>query len=87
MTFAAKEKSSELDYTISMLELLNDTELQAIQSVARIFIANPNVARPYQPMSEDQLLARIDTALEHIDAGLCQDAEVVEKELAAEFGL
>ena len=71
--------TSVLDSTIDMLQMLNDNELQAIQSLA--------AERPYQPLSGDQLLDRVDTALEHVSAGLYEDAEDVEKELVSEFGL
>ena len=80
-------KSSTYDATIDMLQLLNDSELSAIQSVAKVFIINPSVARPYQPLTEEQLLERIDTALKHINEGLYEDTELVEESLRAEFGI
>ena len=83
----AVASTSVLDSTVDMLQMLNDNELQAIQSVAKVFIMKPQVMRPYQPLSEEQLLARVDTALEHISDGLYEDAEDVEKELISELGL
>ena len=83
----AVASTSILDRTVDMLQMLNDNELQAIQTVAKIFIMKPQVMRPYQPLSEEQLLAHVDTALEHVSAGLYEDAENVEKELISEFGL
>ena len=83
----AVANTSVLDSTIDMLQMLNDHELQAIQSVARVFIMKPQIERPYQPLSEDQLLARVDAALEHVSAGLYENAEDIEKELISEFGL
>ena len=83
----AVANTSILDSTIDMLQMLNDNELQAIQSVARVFIMKPQVMRPYQPLSEEQLLSHVDTALEHVSAGLYENAEDVEKELISEFEL
>ena len=47
----------------------------------------PQASSPYRPLSEEQLLSHVDTALEHVSAGLYENAEYVEKELISEFGL
>lgn len=60
-------KTTMLDKTIDMLQILNDNELEAIQSVARVFIMNPQIDRPYQGLSEEQLLARVDASLENVE--------------------
>ncbi len=80
-------KSSTYDITVDMLQLLNDNELSAIQSVAKVFIMNPNVERPYQPLTEEQLLERVDTALQHVKEGLYEDVESVEDSIRSEFGI
>ena len=84
---AIAAKTSMLDKTIDMLQVLNDNELEAIQSVARVFILNPQINRPYQGLSEEQLLARVDASLKNIEKGLYEDAEKVEADLIAEFDL
>lgn len=83
----AAAKSSVFDSTVDMLQLLNDEELEAIQSVARVFIMNPQVQRPYRHLTEDEMISRVDLALTHVWAGLYEDAEAVEAEIAAEFDL
>ena len=84
---AVAAKTSMLDKTIDMIQILNDDELEAIQSVARIFIMNPQIDRPYQRLSEEQLIARIDASLENVRKGLYEDADKVEADLIAEFDL
>ena len=81
----ALSNTSALDRTVSLLQFLDEEELDIIQSVAREFIKKSQAA--YQPLTERQLLARIDTALDHVQQGMFQDAEDVENELRAEFGL
>ena len=78
---------SVLDNTVDMLQILDDNELEAIQSVAEAFISNSSVSRPYRPLSEDELLARIDHSIDQIEQGAYQDSESFENELVREFGL
>ena len=75
------------DNTVDMLQMLDDNELQAIQSVVKMLIAAPKTSRPYQPLTEDQLFERIDTALKHAEEGIYEDAEDAENEIRAELGL
>ena len=55
-------------------------------AVVRVFIMRPGVEQTYQPISEEQLIKRVDNVLAHVQAGLFEDAEDVERELRAEFG-
>lgn len=84
---AVATKPSILDNTVDMIQMLNDDELQAIQSVARVFIAKPNSDRIYKPLTEDQIVKRIDASLEQVSAGMYEDSEIAEQEIIAEFGL
>ena len=57
-----------------------------MEAVERDFILKPQVSDLYHPLSEEQLLSHVDTALEHVSAGLYENAEYVEKEFISEFG-
>lgn len=81
---------SMLDYTYDLLTELSDDELVAVQNVAIAFIKkgvgstvenSSGEVRPFQPQTEEQLLARIDHSLSQIDQGLYEDAEDVENEM------
>ena len=81
---------SQLDYTYDLISSLTDDELEAVQAIAIAFIKKdraPYIAEsrtsihPFQPQTEEQLLARIDRSLEQISMGLYRDVESVEDEL------
>ena len=62
-------------------------ELTAVNSIVEAFISDRSAANPYHPLSEEQLIERIDLSLKHVAQGLCQDSEKMEAELIAEFDL
>ena len=62
-------------------------ELTAVNSVVEAFISDRSAANPYHPLTEEQLIERIDLSLEHVAQGLCQDSEEMEAELIREFDL
>ncbi|MBR1559015.1 MAG: hypothetical protein IJ646_02115 [Clostridia bacterium] len=41
----------------------------------------------YQPLTEAQLIERVDTALEHVRNGQKNDSEIMEADLIAELGI
>ena len=89
-----KTKNMLLEDTIEMLRKLDENELKALQSVIRVFISkdeaeddNELVKDYYKPLTEAELIERIDRAIAQADAGLAVDSEIVEAEIMAEFGL
>ena len=62
-------------------------ELTAVNSVVEAFISDRSAANPFHPLTEEQLIERIDLSLEHVAQGLCQDSEEMEAELIREFDL
>ena len=87
---AKRAEMSMLDYTYDLLAEFSDDELLAVQSVAIAFIKNgikyndretSGIIRPFQPQTEEQLLARVDHSLSQIEQGLYEDAEDVENEM------
>ena len=89
MAMAARDLrwATELEKTNAMMLELTEDELQAIQSVAKVFIMNPSIERPYRPLSEEQLFQRINMAIKHAEQGQCRDSAEVEADLSKEFGL
>ena len=79
--------SDSLHQTMGLLEMLNEDELRAIQTVARVFIAQSGGANPFLPKTSAQIEERIDASLKQLEQGQYEDAEDVEKEIAAEYGL
>ncbi len=78
-------KVSLLEETLDMLHKLNLQELEIVQSVIKSLTAKDDDY--YQPLSEAEIISRIDEAIAQVDAGLSFDAEEVEKEIIREFGL
>ena len=80
-----KENVSVLEETIDMLRKLDFQELEAVQAVIKVFLSKDDDY--YKPLSESEIIARIDEAITQVDAGYFYDAEETEKEIIAEFGL
>ena len=85
---------SQLEYTYDLLTGLSDDELEAVQRVAIVFLKKnrehmisekSETVIPFQPQTEEQLLARIDRSIAQIDAGLCEDLDSVVNEMLAEI--
>lgn len=72
---------STLDTTISMIQLLSDSDLEAIQGIAKAFLAKSDISKIYEPLTEEEFLAKVDASIEHGKQGKYRDAETVEKEL------
>ena len=74
-----------LQNTIDMLSELNEYELNAVQSVIKVIISKQD--NYYKPLSEKELLSRIDSSLEQLDNGFVEDSEKMEDEITSEFDL
>lgn len=78
---------SELDQTIDVIESMTDEELHAIRTVAVIIMSKKVADRPFCRLTEEAFFAHVDEGLAELDAGLGDDSELVNREIAAEFGL
>ncbi len=84
---ARRPDLSQLDYTYDLLSGLTDDELEAVQEVAIVFIkrkkgaASSDSIAPFQPQTEEQLLARIDHSIAQIDPDSCEDLDAVVTEM------
>ena len=84
-TKTKKSKTIILNDTIAMLQELDIRELEAVRSVVRIIVSKDE--NFYHPLTEVELMQRIDEAIAQTDAGLAVDSETFEAEIKAEFGL
>lgn len=87
-------KNWVLEDTIDMLRSLDENELEALQSVIKVFLAKDKdedydelVKDYYKPLSKAELIERIDRGIAEADAGLATDAFQFSRELRLEFGL
>ena len=79
---------STLDRTISMIQLLSDSDIEAVQVIVQALYEKTQISDAiYKPQTEEQLLTRIDASIEHGKNGLYEDVEKVEKDLIKEFNL
>ncbi|MBQ7658414.1 MAG: hypothetical protein IJS16_05465 [Butyrivibrio sp.] len=83
----AGEMSTKYKATVSMLRLLTDDELDAIQSVAKVFISVKKNDNPFSPKTEDELWASVEEGLKQADEGIYEDAETVEAEIMEELAI
>ncbi|MBO5577207.1 MAG: hypothetical protein J5956_13060 [Ruminococcus sp.] len=83
---AVIDNNPAMENTIEMLSLLNETELAAVNAVIKAFVSKSNDNNPFQPLSENQLIERIDKALASAEKGMYKNSDDFEKELLVEFG-
>lgn len=77
---------SELDQTIDLLERMTEEEIQAVHAVAIIIMNKKVVERPFRKLSEEEFFAHVDEGLAELDAGLGEDSDLVNAEIAGEYG-
>ncbi|MBR1851607.1 MAG: hypothetical protein IJ794_00310 [Lachnospiraceae bacterium] len=73
--------------TVSMLEALPENELQTIYEVTKSFYINRTSENPFQPKTEDDILAELDEAKAQADQGLYKSASAVSRDLRSKYGL
>ena len=91
---AVKQNTLLLEDTIGMLQDLDEDELKTLQAVIKVFLAKDKddnfdelVKDYYKPLTEAELIERIDCGIAEADAGLGTDAFQFSRELRLEFGL
>ena len=87
MTVDEMHRSSELEKTKRMLSALNDWQIQAVQTMIRDFFLTPAKENPFRPLTEEDLIERIDRGIAQGKRGEYQDAEEFEAEMMEQFGL
>ena len=76
---------SELDQTFDVIEFMTNEELHTVRDVT--IMSKKAIERPFRTLTEEEYFARVDEGLSELDAGLGEDSDVVDAEIAAEFGL
>ena len=82
---ASENKADILDDTINMLRELNLDELAAVRSVINVIVHKED--NYYKPLTEAELIARVDKSLALENDGLAMDAEEFGRQLMETYGL
>ena len=80
-------RGTKLNDIMAMLSMLNDTELNAVNSVVTAFITNKPGDNPYKPMTEEMLFEDIDEGISEADQGMQEDALGISQVLRSELQL
>ncbi len=78
---------SELEKTIDLLEEMDDDQLQAIQTIAKILIFKRPGDQPIKKLKEEELWSRIDHSIDQADKGEVLTLEETMASIDKEFGL
>ena len=81
----SENKTDILDDTIGMLRELNLDELEAIRSVINVIVRKED--NYYKPLTEEELIARVDKSLDLEHDGFAMDAEKFGKQIMETCGL
>lgn len=76
------------DSTVEMLSLLSEDDLEAVNGIVKRFIIKKDETDSfYKPLTKKEMMDKLAEGRAQIAAGLCEDSETMEKELAEEFGI
>lgn len=80
-----ESKAAVLEETINMMRNLDLDELEAVRSVINVIVHKED--NFYKPLSEAELIARVDKSLDLEYDGLAMDAEEFGQQLMETYGL
>lgn len=80
-----ESKAAVLEDTINMMRNLDLDELEAVRSVINVIVHKED--NFYKPLSEAELIARVDKSLDLEYDGLAMDAEEFGQQLMETYGL
>ena len=78
---------SVFEETVSILENLSEDDLKIIQILAVRMLTRPEESNPFRPMTEEEFLGEIDTALRHAGEGKTTPVAEVVKEMREKYGI
>lgn len=78
---------STLEATVSMLETLPESELLAIHDMTRRFFIKHTAQNPLEPMTEQQMLEKLEVSRKHAEEGKMMDADVAISRIREKYGL
>ena len=84
-TKTSENKTDILDDTINMLRELNIDELEAVRSVINVIVHKED--NYYKPLTEAELIERVDKSLALEYDGFAMDAEEFGKQIVETYGL
>ena len=78
---------STLEATVSMLEMLPESDLLAVQGVVKALASRVNDEKFFKPMTEEEMLEGLAIAREHWKEGQFKSAEESISNIKAKYGL
>jgi hypothetical protein len=78
---------NKINDTSDLLYMLNDAELEAVNSVVSAFAIRQTNDSPFKPLSEDRLFEDIDEGIAEADQGKYEGALTMAKALRKELRL
>ena len=81
----SENKTDILNDTINMLQELNIDELEAVRSIINVIVRKED--NYYKPLTEAELIARVDKSLALEHDGFAMDAEEFGKQIMETYGL
>lgn len=78
---------STLDATVFMLKALPESELLTIYNLTRRFYMKQDKEAKRDPMTEQQMLDKLDLARKHASEGKVMDADAAVSKLREKYGL
>ncbi|GEM_PF-190130 len=78
---------STLEYTISLLETMPEEKLREIQNYIQYIIFRDDAAKPFKPLSEEELVTQLTESMKKSDMGVTTPADVVSQRMREKYAL
>lgn len=78
---------STLEYTISLLETMPEEKLREIQNYIQYIIFRDDAAKPFKPLSEEELVTQLTESMKKSDMGATAPADVVSQRMREKYAL
>lgn len=78
---------STLEYTISLLETMPEEKLREIQNYIQYIIFRDDAAKPFKPLSEEDLVMQLTESMKKSDMGATTPADVVSQRMREKYAL
>ena len=78
---------STLEYTISLLETMPEEKLREIQNYIQYIIFRDDAAKPFKPLSEEELVTQLTESMKKSDMGVTTPADEVSQRMREKYAL
>ena len=78
---------STLEATVSMLEVLSESDLLRIQNFAKCLLMSQGRENPFQPLTKSQILEQLDESEKQFVCSQTRDADAFADEMMEKYGL